>query len=299
MGPSTSEATDTAKPRSARQGSGRATVPPLAWGALGLIALIALALGGTKLVPFVRERVHGQTRFQIPLGDIRFTPMPLWVQSDLLTEIQFLSGLPDTVNTLDSSLAGQIRDAFALHPWVREVQQVRVMRPGQIGVQLTYREPVAMVRTARSLEPIDRDAVLLPAKDLLNPQLYLVVSGVRSTPTGPVGTCWEDAAVAAAAATADSLSPHHRMIGLTTIDVSAYRVKDSGRGHIYLLTEQGTRVNWGRPPNIEVPGEPSTQDKIERLRHYVADHGSLDAPAGPYEIDVTHWQEISVRPRGQ
>jgi hypothetical protein len=146
------------------------------------------------------------------------------------------------------------------------------------------------------MEPIDRDAVLLPAAEFANPELYLSVIGVRSTPTGPAGTRWDDPAVEAAARVATAITPHHRTLGLSTLDVSRYRATGSTASQLYLLTEQGTRVKWGRT-DPDYPGEVPNEDKIERLRKYVADHGSLDSPAGPYEIDVSHWQEISIRPR--
>ena len=154
---------------------------------------------------------------------------------------------------------------------------------------------MAVVRTARSLEPIDRDGVLLPA-EFPDPSVYLTVIGVRSTPTGPAGARWDDPAVEAAARVAAALTQHHRMLGLTTLDVSRYRPNGSTASQLYLETEQGTRVKWGRP-DPDYPGEVPNEDKIERLRNYFAEHGSLDSPAGPYDIDVTHWQEISIRPR--
>ena len=166
-------------------------------------------------------------------------------------------------------------------------------------MKLAYREPVAVVRTTRSLEAVDRDGVLLPAAELPDPQLYLTVTGVRSTPTGPAGTQWDDPALHAAVATADALSPHHRTLGLSTIDVSGYRGNSGNPGSVYLLTEQGTRVKWGRPPTVDYPGEIPVQDKIDRLLKYVTENESLDKPSGPYEIDITHWQEISIRPRSQ
>ena len=187
-----------------------------------------------------------------------------------------------------------------MHPWVREVVEVRVTRPSRIRVKLTYREPVAAVHTTRSFETVDRDGVLLPKTGRPDPQLYLTISGVRSTPTGPAGTKWDDSALAAGIAVADALSPQHRALGVTTIDVSRFRPGNANPGSIFLLTEHGTRVKWGRPPNTNYPGEVPLQDKIDRLAKYTTDHGSLDQPAGPYDMDITHWQqEISLRPRNQ
>ena len=263
-----------------------------------VLVAVAMAAGGYKLSRIAREQVEQQSRFHIAFTDIQLSPVPVWIRCDLLSEVKYLSGLPDTVNTFEPHLAERLRSAFALHPWVHEVSEVRITQPATIGVQLVYREPVAVVRTARSLEPVDRTGVLLPAADFPNPQLYLTVIGVRSTPTGPAGTQWQDAAVQAAARVAESLTPHHRTLGLSTIDVSRYRSSPAAASEIYLQTEQGTRVKWGRP-DPDYPREVPTEDKIDRLRNYIADHGSLDSPAGPYDMNVAHWQEVSIRPRRQ
>ncbi len=259
-----------------------------------------LVFGGYKLFDAARAHVGEQDRFCVATRNIDVTPLPVWIRTDLVAEVQRIGDLPHTLNTLNPNLTETIRDAFALHPWVRNVIEVRVIHPSTIRVKLAYREPVAVVRSARSLEAVDRDGVLLAAAELSAPQLYLAVTGVRSTATGPVGTQWSDPALLAAVATADAISPHHRTLGLSTIDVSGYRGgSGANQGSVYLLTEQGTRVKWGRPPKVDYPGEIPVKDKIDRLLKYVTDNDSLDKPSGPYDIDITHWQEISIRPRSQ
>jgi hypothetical protein len=259
----------------------------------------AAAIGAFLLLDKARSFVSTQDRFRVSTRDIEVTPLPVWIRCDLLAQVQQLSDLPDTLNTMDENVSYLVRDAFAMHPWVREVVEVRVRRPSQIRVKLEYREPIATVHTTRSVETVDRDGVLLPGGMLSDPQLYPTITGVRSTPGGPAGTKWDDGALAAGIAVAIAISPQHRTLGVTTIDVSSYRPGNSNPGSISLLTEHGTRVKWGRPPNVDYPGEVPLADKIDRLTKYATDHGSLDQPAGPYDIDITHWQEISLRPRSQ
>ncbi len=293
------------KPRAAaKAGKPRAkhkspTLPPLVIVLGSVAAAAAVAFGGFTLLDTARTQVRQQERFRVSVRDIEATPLPVWIRTDLLAQVQRLGDLPDTLNTLEPDLAGQIRDAFSLHPWVREVVEVRITHPATIRVKLEYREPIAVVQTGRSIEAVDRDGVLLPVAELPEPQLYLTVTGIHSTPTGPVGTKWHDPALAAAVSVVESLTPHHRALGLTSVDVSGFRDSKPASGSVSLLTEQGTRVKWGRPPNVDYPGEVPVEDKIDRLTKYVADNGSLDKPSGPYDIDITHWQEITIRPRGQ
>ena len=233
------------------------------------------------------------------LADVEVTPLPLWIHGNVLEEAQYLAGLPETLNTLDPHLAQDLHDAFAIHPWVRQVLEVRVSHPAAARIKLAYREPVAVVRTATALEPIDREGVLLPRRGFANADLYLTINGVRSTPSGPPGTQWNDPAIVAGAVTADALAPQHRTLGIEAIDVSNYRATPNASGIVYLLTEQGTRVRWGHLPGSDYPGEVSTQDKIDRLVKYVADNHSLDLPDGPYDIDVTHLDGPTRQPRVQ
>jgi hypothetical protein len=262
-------------------------------------AICAAAIGAYKLSNVARTYLMQQGHYDIAVRDFEITPLPIWIKSDLLAEVQRLAGMADKLNTLDEKLSQDVQRAFAMHPWVKEVVEVRVIRPSRVQVKLEYREPVAVVHTTRLLKAVDREGVLLPHTLDPDTQVYLTITGIRSTPSGPAGTKWDDAALAAGISVADALSPHHRHLGIGTIDVSSFRPGNSNPGSIFLLTEHGTRVKWGRPPSTNYPGEVPAQDKIDRLNKYASEHSSLDAPAGPYEMDITHWQEITLRPRAQ
>ena len=261
------------------------------------LSVAGMGLGGYKLTQTARVSVRQENRFLVPLRDIETTPLPVWIHTDILGEVQRMANLPDVLDTLQHGLSLKLHDAFAMHSWVREVEEVRVIHPATLRVRLSYREPIAIVHGSHSTDAVDRDGVLLPTGDLVDPRIYLKIIGVRSTPTGPAGTAWEDAALLAAVDTADALSPHHRGLGITTVDVGSIRTADNKQGSIYLLTEQGTRVKWGRAPSANYPGEVPVQDKIDRLEKYVAENGALDKPSGPYEIDISHWREVSIRSR--
>jgi hypothetical protein len=262
-------------------------------------SVVAASWGGYKALEFARQYVAQQDRFHVPLRNVEVTPPPEWIKADLWSEVQQLADLPDTLNTLDESISQELRNAFAMHPWVREVVEVRVTRPSRICVQLTYREPIAAVHTTRSLETVDRDGVLLPITRPPDPPAYPTIIGIHSTPSGPAGTRWDDPSLTAGISVAETLAPHSHALGVATVDVGSFRPANTNPGSIYLLTERGTRIKWGRPPSANYPGEVPVQDKIDRLSKYASEHGSLDDPSGPYEMDITHWQEISLRPRNQ
>jgi hypothetical protein len=265
---------------------------------LAVAAVGAVAYGAVELWRYAQSWALEQPRFQFAVAAVEYTPPPIWVRANLLADVQRSAGLPDTINALEAGLAERVAGAFALHPWVREVRRVRLQHPHAVWVELSYREPVARVQSAAGLQLVDRTGVRLPIDQVTDAERYLTVTGVHSTPQGPAGTGWGDVRVEAAAALADVLATKRQRLGIIAIDASRYRGVKPPTGPLYLLTESGTRVTWGRPPHIDYPGEVSVDTKLARLMAYVDKNGSLDAPAGPYDIDVTHWGEPTRRRRG-
>ena len=49
-------------------------------------------------------------------------------------------------------------------------------------------------------------------------------------------------------------------------------------------------------PGKHYPGELTGEQKLGRVQKYLAEFASFERPAGPYEIDIRHWEEISRRP---
>ena len=125
-----------------------------------------------------------------------------------------------------------------------------------------------------------RNAVVLPHG--ARAERYPRIGEIHTTHTGPVGTRWSDAAVTGAAQVASALVDDWQKLGLARI-VPAGR-KPARTGYEYeftLLTRGGTRIDWGRPPGSDMPGELPAADRIARLREYVEKSGSLDGEGGP------------------
>jgi len=90
---------------------------------------------------WTRERISSLDRYSVALADIDCPPPPNQSLSDFLAEVQYLGGLPDRLHILDENLPAQLADAFARHPEVEKVQNVAVVPPRQVRVQLIYRTP--------------------------------------------------------------------------------------------------------------------------------------------------------------
>lgn len=257
-------------------------------------AVILAAWAGAKLERFAR----GNPAVQLSWEAIHVTEQPLWIAVPVKQRALENSTLPKRLSILEPHTARQVAAAFALEPWVREVKAVRIYREPSCVVELTYREPVALVAFRRELIPVDAEGVVLPAREVTTLQPYpRVVIGGAAEPPAP-GTAWENVQVKAAARLAEFLAPHQAALRIAVIEASRYRGDEPPTGPLELLTRAGSRVIWGRPPGTSYSGELSAEIKLQRLLDYVEQFGSLDAPSGPYEIDVTRWTGMTRRKPG-
>jgi len=105
--------------------------------AVGAILIGLIALGG-----WARERVRPQDRHAIRFVDIDCTTPPGKDREEFLTEVQYLSRLPDRIQLLDDGLAGRLATAFARHPQVEKVEKLEILPDHRVRVQLTFRRIV-------------------------------------------------------------------------------------------------------------------------------------------------------------
>lgn len=204
---------------------------------------------------------------------------------------------------MDDDLAERVADAFSRHPWVAKVRQVRKQFPAKIKVDLVYRRPVCMVEIAGNLLPVDVEGSLLPQDDFspVEKAKYPRLVGVDRGPMSPdrLGSRWGDSRVAGGAEIANELLPlweefklqyivplpqHETGTGATA---PAGTAQPAGECYFAVLTRGGMRILWGRSPAANPTGEPTPQQKIKKLEQIFAEHGSLDYPQGPRELDLT------------
>jgi hypothetical protein len=238
----------------------------------------------------VRDRVLADESYQVAARDIRLTPSPPWIHSDVKTEVLRDASLDGKLSLLDDDLTKRLSSAFSLHPWVAKVHRVSKHHPSRVEVDLTYRQPVAMVEVTGGLLPIDGEGVLLPSEDFSpnEAKKYPRVARIESLPAGSVGSPWGDNHVLGAARIARVIGDRWHAFRLyriqapvrigTAADVDAYTFE--------LTTHAGTRILWGRPPGNEPTGEPSALEKIARLEQIVQNEGTLDGPAGHRTLDL-------------
>lgn len=262
------------------------------------MAVIVSGVIGWPLVSAHLPDLSPQDAYRVTPADITINEPPYWVPHDLIEDVISRSGFPDDMSLLDERLTHDVAQAFAGHPWVAEVEEVRkASYPPRLTIALRYRAPVAMIEKRTGLYPVDANGILLPTEDfsLSETADYLKITGVRSPPPSLQGDRWDDPLVLGAARMAHVLRKEWKQFGLRAISVPDRRTENVSlvKSEFSLITNGGSAILWGRAPGTDQPGELTVEQKIGRLKKYLSDFGSFDEPAGPYEIDIRHWQQIS------
>jgi hypothetical protein len=215
--------------------------------------------------------------FGLTADGLHVSPPPAWVKADVVAEVYRAAAL-DQCSLTDPQAAARIAHAFAAHPWVERVIRVEKLPSGQVDVTLRYRRPVAVVMVSGKLWqlesesaffPVDGAGVLLPPSDFQqaaqNEYLRIVIPGVYP-PRGTVaGMPFGDDRVADAARLASWLVDDRAPLDLREI---APLGQASAQVGIEFVIRRGTSDEfvWGRSPGRELPGEPSAEMKLARLR---------------------------------
>jgi hypothetical protein len=272
------------------------------------LSVLACWLGFATLRPHVVKwlpDLQQRTEYRLAVRDIRLNSAGAWVPEDLVQEVVTRAELPDPLPLLDPGLTERVAKAFANHPWVKNVRSVRTSRSYGLVVDVEYRVPILMVQTKRGMYPVDREGVLLPPDDFTpeDTQQYPVFVNAMTVPQGPAGTPWGDPVVSGAARLAEVLAPQQQLediwlaFGLRAIAAlpsSPGESNDTSAG-FELLTDCGSRIEWGHPPGDDML-EPSAEQKLDRLRRYLDTYGSFDQPYGPRRLNIRHWEEITHEP---
>jgi hypothetical protein len=252
--------------------------------------LAVVLIGGWYLLwGEVRGHVLGSRDYLVAPTDVEIPPPPNWIRGDLRLEVFRMAGLEGPLHLVDEDLCARLAAAFALHPWVAKVHEVRKRYPAHVKVDLSYRQPLLVVETPGELLPVDRQGVLLPAEEFspLEKARFPRLIGLGTAPLGTAGEPWGDPRVLGAAEIVDALGPAWNELKLDRIAASSKPISHTPEDYLYvLLTRGGTQIIWGRAPHIKAAGELTAAEKLRRLRTYVERHGTLEGRGGPQTLDV-------------
>jgi hypothetical protein len=274
------------------------------------LLLVLLAGGGGGLSyawrtwgdPLVRG-----PRYSLSADDIRATPLPEWIRSDVVGEV-VRSGSLEGASLLDPQLTIQVADAFRLHPWVREVQRVTKRYPSDVQVALEYRRPAALVEVvtgnARGVLPIDGESVLLPREDFVDEQGRLLASALAypvivagdAMPLAQPGSPWGEPRIYEAAKIATAFGDDWARCGLFKILPPSPSDVAAADAEYILLARNGSRIRWGKAPGDSPAEQSAAREKVERLVQFAAADGALDEDAAAIDIDLRNPGDLRVGP---
>ncbi len=266
------------------------------WLTIVLLMGGALAAGGYALWQTVRPHVLHAPHYQITLDHVEITPPPKWIRADIKAEVIRDVEVDEALSVLEDDLVERVHRGFAAHPWVAEVRHVAKLPPARLEVELVYRKPVCMVQVAGGLFPIDVEGVLLPTADFSPHEAarFPRFSNASLPTEPPAGAVWRDIRVLGAAQLAAALSEVWDEMGLQYLELMPEA--SSAGNDFQAVTRSGTRVLWGPAPGRDEASLAATKSKLEKLKQYYAERGSLDGPHGSQDIDLRRG-EIHVAPR--
>ena len=262
------------------------------WLACALLAIVFL-----PYVPWMTPDLSTRPEYQIDWSSVQITPAPRGVPARIVNDVKTQAQLPEQLPLLQPGLAKQLAAAFASHPWVEKVNRVEVKRQRAITIDLTYRRTALVVESSRGFYPVDAHSVLLPPTDF-EPDVVSrlpVCRNIKTLPQGAAGEQWGDVVVECAARIAEALAPagdldkHWKRLGMVAIIAPVPTTADPQPEDLSfdIVTRGGSLIRWGRAPGADTL-EPSVDQKLARLGQVVQNQGSLDAPGGPFKIDIRY-----------
>ncbi len=261
---------------------------------LGVVVLVVLLLVGGRFFSDLQSQLAGQPRYRLSVDAIEISAPPPWVRCDVKAEVFRNSDLLGDVSILTDAekIHGRLVDAFELHPWVENVEQIELLAPAAARVKLTYRRPVAAIEVTRDgvaeLLPVDAAAVRLPDGDLSEVEKRYLPRIADAQTQVLVGEPWTDPRIVGAVRLAVALAEVWERLHLVDIVPSTYpEIRRSQKYFVYeLRASYGTRIRWGAAPAMGPSEEDSVETKLARLSQYVAEHGPLNTSYTPAAIDV-------------
>lgn len=282
-----------------------------AWGTLVLV--VAVVLVGGWLVA-LRRQVLASGFAHVDTARARLDAGPGWIDERWAKELRWsLAGVPPVAADDDVALA-RVAALVASHSFVAAVEDVRVLWPDGLRVELRLREPVACVHVGRHFLPVAEDGTVLsgrwnapPTRDAgFLPVLRLVEDGDRIGSRRPGARLEEPAALdglAIAASLWRDLPPESQArLGRCVIDARRARRATVEEPGARILLEGERTVLFGRSPNLGEPGELPVETKWAHvdaaLRLLAPDPARAEAAQGlDWEVLDARWDRADLQPR--
>lgn len=251
---------------------------------LGLLG--GLGLAANLVWRSVEPGLRLDPQYLVTPNSVAVTPPPPWVRDDVVQAAFDRGGLTGRLSILapPEELEQSLAEAFTKHPWVRSVEAIQKSAPNRVTLTLGYRSPLAAVRTpSGGLLPIDADGVLLPSANISRDQLRsmprIEIASPPAAQPPTVGAPWADRRVAGAAALIAAFGPAWAELDLFRVrPAPTPQVRGAVSFDTFEISSTGsTLIRWGAAPGFGPPDEAAFEEKLDRLRRFVARNGPLNS----------------------
>lgn len=282
------------------------------WG--GLAFLVCSVLVGVWLVALRRD-VLASGFAHVDTSRARLDSGPGWIDSRWSDELRLAVAELPSPSIEDREALDAVGERVAVLSFVESVEDVRVVWPDGLRLDLRLREPVACVHFGRDFLVVAEDGTLLsgrwptpPARDGgFLPVLRLdreaernagLRSGARLTETAAL-----DGLAVAASLWRDLSHAGQARLGRCVIDARRARLATVAEPGTRLLLEGERTVLFGRSPNVGEPGELPVETKwahVDAALHLLEPDPERDeAPEGlDWEVLDARWDRADLQPRG-
>jgi hypothetical protein len=107
----------------------------------GMIALLGFCfflLVVSGVASIARDQIGKRDRYRMSFLDIDCAAPQAQERTEFLAEVQYLASLPDEVQLMDDGLGERLANAFALHPAVKKVEEIKWVGPRRLKVRLIF-----------------------------------------------------------------------------------------------------------------------------------------------------------------
>lgn len=249
----------------------------IVWIRLAMAALLFLLCRFLWL--YYESEILARPDYILNADKVDVMSVPQWIPADFKKYVFYFSNQVnnDSFNILDAEIANQVARAFECHPWVRQVESVKIRYPAHALLQIRFRDPVAFIETPGKEEKtgflVDSEGTVLPSEyfskhqDLLEKFFY--VEGINTKPfSNNYGETWGDHNVAEVSLLAAFLVKDKEFLDLDRIEV---KISEDERqlNQYKIYTKKGLEVIWGSfpiPGNLRGEDDMNSRERKEKLK---------------------------------
>ncbi len=295
--------------------------PPTLWQVVGerikntpgsglAFAVIPLLLLGYIGWYYYGAKQIDQTFYSLKLENIEITPQPAWIRSDIKSVIYRDNGL-SKLSLLEPSATATIAHAFEASVYIKSTNHVRKLSSGKVQIDVTYRQPAAMVyvetpsanakETERGFHAIDDEGVVLPRGEFTESQVHdffvIFAPNIQVETKDNIGNRgFRDPRIAEALPLCKLLEQFRKELRLACIYVDPdgmdLQLGGFNSWQLTIRTDEKRSIIWGHAPGKETKDEMLIEEKIASMRAWLA------APAtagGPDELDLRQRRGLGQR----